>query len=70
MIESDYADDLYDMLIGFFDEHNRYPHFLKCERLNNACKISFESTSEFFLIDGADDEQMNEFAGLVDEYNR
>ena len=70
LLESDYVDDLYDMLIGFFEEHGKYPHFLKLERLSDNCEIHFESSSEYFMLEGADDEQVNEFSEFVDEFNQ
>jgi len=69
LLESDFADDLYDMLIGFFEEHGKYPHFLELKKYDNYCEVHFESVSEYFLLQDADDEMVAEFETLVNEYN-
>ena len=28
LIETEFADDAYDTMIGFFEEHGKYPHFI------------------------------------------
>lgn len=70
LLESDYVEDLYDILLGFFEDHGRYPHFLTLERVGDSCEIHFESSSEYFFLEGADDEQINEFSELLKEFNQ
>ncbi len=68
LLESDYADDIYDTLIGFFEENGRFPHFLRADESEEGIVISFESSSESFLIEGASDEDAEEIKGNVEEY--
>ena len=68
LLESDYADDLYDVMIGFFEEHGKYPHFLEMDRFDGSCEIHFESASEYFLLDDAEEPQMDEFEELMGEF--
>lgn len=70
LLESDYADDLYDILIGFFEEHGRYPHFLKIERLETSCEVHLESQSEYFLLEEVDENGITEFSELIEDYNK
>ena len=69
LLESDYADDLYDIMIGFFEEHGRYPHFLEMERYDDYCEVHFESATEYFLLSDVDSEEAAVFEGLVKEYD-
>ena len=66
LLESDYADDLFDTMIGFFEEHGKYPHFLKAQTEGEDLKITFESQSEYFLLSGASEEQREEFSGFLE----
>ena len=68
LLESDYADDIYDSLIGFFEEHGRFPHFLRADQAEAGISISFESRSESFLIEDASEEETEEIMGYVEEY--
>lgn len=70
LIESDFADDIYDMLIGFFEDHGHYPRFLECKREDESIVISFESASEHFLIENVNDSDEDELMSLVGEYKR
>jgi len=68
LLESDFADDLYDVMIGFFEEHGKFPHILETERADGGLKIRFESLCEYFYLEGADEEACEEFEELVGEY--
>lgn len=70
IIESEYADDLYDMLIGFFEEHKHFPRFLEMRMDGDELIINFESQSEYFLIEEINDEEIKELEELVGEYHR
>lgn len=67
LMESDYADDLYDVMMGFFEEHGKYPHFLETERVDDGLKIRFESQCEYFYLQGAEEEECEEYEALVRE---
>ncbi|MCR4617051.1 MAG: hypothetical protein K5669_02560 [Lachnospiraceae bacterium] len=66
LLESDYADDIYDSLIGFFEEHDRFPHILETEMSPEGMRITFESSSESFLVEGASDEEADELKGYIE----
>lgn len=70
LIESYYADDLYDVLLDFFDKHHAYPHTLNIEMNEKDAIIRFESTSECFLIEGVDEDEYSEFSKLLATYSR
>jgi hypothetical protein len=65
LLESDYSDDIYDTLIGFFEEHERFPHILKAEMTNEGIRISFESSSESFLVEDASEEEAKEIKDYI-----
>ena len=67
LLESDYADDVFDALIGFFEEHRKFPHILEAQEDGDDLKIVFESQSEYFLLCGASPEEKEEFRGYVSE---
>lgn len=69
LIESDYAEDIYDTILSFFEEHRKFPHFLHVEQEQDKVKISFESTSEFFYIEGVMAEEYEELQDLFAEYD-
>ncbi len=66
LLESDYVDDLFDTMIGFFEEHGKYPHFLKAQTAGEDLKVTFESQSEYFLLSGASGEEREEFSELLE----
>lgn len=53
-------------MIGFFEEHGRFPHFLKAQTEGEDLKITFESQSEYFLLSGASGEEREEFSELLE----
>lgn len=68
LLESDYSDDIFDGMIGFFEEHEKFPHFLKMEQGPNGIIVSFESSCESFLVEDASDDEIEELRELVEEY--
>ena len=70
LLESDFSDDIYDSLIGFFEEHGSFPHFLKTDRTAEGIVITFESSSESFLIEDASDEEAEEITEKIKENYR
>lgn len=69
LIETDYAEDAYDVIIAFFEEHRNFPHFLQLEREENRAKISFGSYTEFFYVESVTDEDYEKIEELIKEYN-
>ena len=65
LLESDYSDDIYDPLIGFFEENERFPNILKAEMTNESIRISFESSSESFLVEDASEEETKEIKDYI-----
>lgn len=70
LMESDYADDIYDMLTAFFEEHKHFPRFLKCKRADDSLIINFESVTEHFLVDDASESDEEELSKYIAEYHR
>lgn len=68
LLESEFSDDIFDTLIGFFEEHERFPHILKADQTAEGISITFESSSESFLIEDASDKETEEIKGYVEEY--
>ena len=72
LISSDFAEDICDVILGFFEEHGKYPHFLQmdlCAGEENVLRISFGSSSEFFFIEQAAEEEIRCFEDFIREYN-
>lgn len=51
LIESNYIEDLFDVIEDFFEEHKHRPHILRFVSDGRECRISFESGCEGFVID-------------------
>ena len=68
LLESDFPDDIYDSLIGFFEEHGSFPHTLKADKNEDGILIRFESSCESFLVEDATEEEAEEILGYVEEY--
>lgn len=51
LIESDYAEDIYDTTLTFFEEKRRFPHYLHLEEDKQCVKITFGSATECFLVE-------------------
>lgn len=59
LVESEYVEDVYDVIEEFFDEHGYRPHFIKNE-FEPEWKITFGSYSEYFLVADYDEEDVIE----------
>lgn len=66
LIESDYIEDLYDVIEDFFDEHKHRPHLLRFVSEGSECKISFESGCEGFEIEDVSASDVTELKKLLD----
>lgn len=64
LMESDYAEDIYDVVIAFFEEHHTFPHFLHLEKKGDNAQVSFGSMTEFFVIEDLMDEDYEELEEL------
>lgn len=67
LFESDYVDDLYDVMIAFFEEHRYFPHFIRLERKEDCLFLFFTHTKECFIIKNAVDECEEELRDLFAE---
>ena len=56
IIESDYGEDIIDMIIDFFETHNRFPHLMKIAREESNLIICMANSSEHFLVEDVDEE--------------
>lgn len=70
LVESDYADDIYDVIISFFEDHNSFPHVITLGRNEGDAVVSIPNTLEHFLILDVSDEQFDELDELVKDYKR
>lgn len=50
LVESDYAEDIIDTIIDFFESHNRFPHIMTVDRNDSDLEIAMANTTEHFLI--------------------
>lgn len=69
IIESDYMEDIIDMIIDFFETHNRFPHVMYLEHENDNICVSFIGTCEHFEILHVDEDGKCELADWVNRYN-
>lgn len=60
LIESDYAEDMIDIILDFFESHGSIPHMLEIRREQTDLLVVLPNTREHFLITdvGAEDEQI------------
>lgn len=70
LAESDYADDIYDVIISFFEDHNSFPHIITLCKNQNDAMVEIPNTLEHFLICDITDEQYEELDELVADYKR
>ena len=56
IIESDYGEDIIDMIIDFFEKHNRFPHMLSITNEDDNLIINIINSSEHFLVEDIDGE--------------
>ena len=59
LVESDYIEDIIDIIIDFFESHNSFPHMLTVQRENEDIRIEMTNTREHFRITdvSAEDEE-------------
>ena len=72
LIESDFIEDIFDEMMAFFDANRIWPHFLEPAYDEGSIKISFGSTSEYFVVldvTEIDLEELKEFIENSDEFN-
>ena len=68
LLESDYPDDIFDAVLGFFEEHGKFPHILRVDSKVDGVRVTFESSSESFLIEEVSDEETKELTDIFSEY--
>lgn len=56
IIESDFGEDIIDMIIDFFESHKRFPHILEIVDEADKLIIKINNSSEHFLIEDIDEE--------------
>lgn len=66
LIETDYVEDIYDVIESFFEDHGFRPHFVKTE-FEPVWKISFGSTSEYFFVENYSQENIDEAKEYIQE---
>ena len=62
---SDYIEDLFDVMLEFFESHQRFPHFLHTNLLVDKIEIRFESPCEYFVILKATSQHLDELQQLI-----
>ena len=55
-------------MIGFFEEHGRFPHILKAKQTEEGLIVSFESSCESFVIEDVSAEEVEELLGYISDY--
>lgn len=68
MVESDYAEDIIDVMIEFFESHNRFPHRLELVVVDNEIIVQIVNTTEHFLITEATSEDVDLIKEWIDKY--
>lgn len=56
IVESDYMEDIIDMILDFFETHNRFPHVMYMEEEDDYTCIKIAGTAEHFRITDVDEE--------------
>lgn len=60
LVESDYVEDIIDVMIDFFETHNRFPHVMQAVRKDEFVMIIMANTSEHFLVTDVSEEDEEE----------
>jgi len=68
LIESDYAEDIIDVVIEFFESHNRFPHKLELVTGEEEIIVQIANTSEHFLITESTEEDVDVIKEWIDKY--
>lgn len=67
LLQSDFVDDIYDVIIGFFEEHGKFPHILTGMKKDDKFEVHFDNSCEVFLIEDADNDNQNELMNIIKE---
>lgn len=59
LIESDYAEDIIDIIIDFFESHGAFPHMLEGTRDGEDFLIRWPNTREHFRIKDVGEDEEN-----------
>lgn len=68
LVESDYAEDIIDVIIEFFESHNRFPHKLELGVMDDELLVKIANTTEHFLITEASVEDVDMIKEWIDKY--
>ena len=52
LADTDYVEDVYDEILGFFEYHKIKPHFIKLDKMDAGYKVCWNSQSEYFGCEG------------------
>lgn len=69
LIESDYIDDIFDEMMAFFDANRTWPHFLNPIYNERMIEIRFGSSSEYFVVLDANENDLDDLKRLIGECN-
>lgn len=65
LIETDYAEDVYDTIISFFEDNRVRPHFLEIANEDEVAVVSFGSMSEKFVVEDIEKEDIEIIRSLI-----
>lgn len=68
LVESDYAEDIIDVMIEFFESHNRFPHKLELVAVDNEIIVQIANTTEHFLVTETAAEDTDLIKEWIDKY--
>ena len=60
LVETDYTEDIFDVIEGFFEEHGHRPHVLIPIVKDGTLRIGMDSGCEAFVIDEIASNQIDE----------
>lgn len=60
LIETDFVEDIYDVILAFFEDYKIRPHFIRFDSSCEECKITWDSLSEMFVCENIDENQVKE----------
>ena len=68
LVESDYAEDIIDVIVEFFESHNRFPHRLELVVADDEIIVKIANTTEYFLITEVASEDADLIKEWIDKY--
>lgn len=68
LVKSDYAEDIIDVIIEFFESHNRFPHRLELVVVDDEIIVKMANTTEHFLITEVASEDVDLIKEWIDKY--